>query len=105
MGIQFKKSVLEMLILSLINNEEYTGFQIEKLISSSIKIPEGSIYPMLRKLCNEDYIISFYKLDEHNQSKKLYKLSAKGLNYHDQLQSEWNDLTNRINILMKEDHQ
>jgi len=102
MNIQFKKGVIELCIFSLISNNELTAYEIVKRICSSVKVPEGSLYPLIRQLVVNGYIETYLK-DVGGETKKYYKLTSKGIASNESYRSEWYDLTNRVNALIKED--
>lgn len=103
MNIQFKKGVLELCLLSLLNNNDYYGYEIIKKISEYVNIPEGDIYPLLRRLNKEEYIDTYNITLENDSIRKYYKITSKGLELKNRLNSEWENLTKRINFILKED--
>ncbi len=72
-----RRGVLKLLILRLLANEKLYGYSLRRAIiehSNGLWTPSpGSIYPALRALEKEGYIIA---RDEGN--KKVYKVTAKG---------------------------
>ncbi len=55
----FKKGSVEMLLLSLLAEQDLYGYQMTQLITERgggyIKVPEGSMYPTLYKLEDRKY--------------------------------------------------
>ena len=100
MIVQFKKGVLEMCILALIDQKDYTGYQLVKEITQSIKVSEGAIYPILREFVHDGLLETYFI--ELNEPKKCYRLTSKGIEAKETLTSEWYDLTGRINFLIQE---
>lgn len=49
MNIQFKKDMLELCILFLLNRRDYYGYELVEHISQYVNISEGTIYPLLRR--------------------------------------------------------
>lgn len=56
----FKKGTVEIMVLSLLSQEDMYGYQLSQLIAErsqhSIEVPEGSLYPTLYRLLNNGYI-------------------------------------------------
>ena len=49
MNIQYKKGILDLLVLAMLKKEDRYGYDISELISERIEISPGTIYPILRK--------------------------------------------------------
>ena len=47
MNVQFKKGVLELCVMALVNDRDYYGYELVNEISENIDISEGSLYPIL----------------------------------------------------------
>ncbi len=45
MNIQYKKGVLELCVLSMLNRNDYYGYVISEDISKKIDISDGTVYP------------------------------------------------------------
>lgn len=102
MNIQFKKGVIELCIFSLVANNELYAYELIKLLCKSVKVSEGALYPLLRQLTLDGYLETYFK-DINGEAKKYYRLTSKGFEAKDSYLSEWLDLTNRVNELIKED--
>ena len=57
MSTQLKKGVLEMVVLSKISMGDTYGYDIYQEISQNMAISESTIYPILRKLTKEGYMV------------------------------------------------
>ena len=55
MNTQFKRGVLELVVLLSISKEDMYGYQLVSKVSEVIDVNEGTIYPLLRRLTNEKY--------------------------------------------------
>ena len=55
MNSQYKKGILELCVLSLIEQEDLYGYEIVQRISPRIEVTESTIYPLLRRLTKEGY--------------------------------------------------
>lgn len=102
MNIQFKKGVLELCVLSLLSRDDYYGYELVKKISNNVRISEGTIYPLLRRLTKENYFETYLKESSDGPPRKYYTLTKKGLEAKEQLSDEWYDFVSRVNSLIEE---
>lgn len=102
MNIQFKKGVLEICVLALLNKEDHYGYELVKRISDQIAISEGSVYPLLRRLTKEGYFTTYLKESTEGPSRKYYSLTDQGRDYLHRLIEEWRGFTRGVNQLIKE---
>ncbi|AGN24914.1 PadR family transcriptional regulator [Erysipelothrix rhusiopathiae] len=100
MNTQFKKGVLELCVLSLLSQKEYYGYELISKISETIKITEGTIYPLLKRLKDDGYVST--KLVESSQgpSRKYYELTNRGKTYTKERIDEWYVFTGHVNELL-----
>ena len=59
MNSQFNKGILEMCVLALLSKREFYGLELVETISQYISISEGTIYPLLRRLTEENYVETY----------------------------------------------
>ncbi|WP_419882867.1 PadR family transcriptional regulator [Peribacillus sp. B-H-3] len=102
MNVQFKKGVLELCVLVLLDKKDRYGYELVQKISDQIEISEGSVYPLLRRLTKEEYFTTYLQESSEGPSRKYYKLTDKGRTYLKELIAEWNEFTNGVNTLIKE---
>lgn len=103
MNIQFKKGVLELCVLALLEQDDFYGYELVKNISSNVKISEGTIYPLLRRLTLEGYFETYLKESSEGPPRKYYKITTKGSEALTTLKSEWFDFVRRVSTIVKED--
>lgn len=101
-NVQFKKGILEICVLVLLDKQDRYGYELVQKISDKIEISEGSMYPLLRRLTKEGYFTTYFQESTGGPARKYYKLTEQGRNYlHEQLQ-EWKDFSSAVNELIKE---
>lgn len=61
MNAQFKKGVLELLVLLIINQDDEYGYSLIKKISNQMSISEGTVYPILKRLVQDQYVSTYQK--------------------------------------------
>lgn len=101
-NVQFKKGVLELCVLVLLDKQDRYGYELVQKISDQISISEGSVYPLLRRLTKEGYFTTYLKESTEGPSRKYYQLTEVGRSYLYDLLQEWKDFTKGVNQLIKE---
>ncbi len=97
---QMRKGVLEFCILSIIRQgEAYPSDIVEKMKAANLNILEGTLYPLLTRLKNADFLT--YRWIESNSGppRKYFTLTEKGLAFYQELEATWNELANAVNTL------
>lgn len=101
MNTQFKKGALELCVLSqLVRGDKY-GYELTERISVEMSIAGGTLYPILRKLKDDDYVTTYLVESESGPARKYYRLTDKGIKYQDSLKQEWEDFIRAVNNLMQ----
>ena len=101
MNTQFKKGALELCVLSqLVRGDKY-GYELTERISVGMSIAGGTLYPILRKLKDDDYVTTYLVESESGPARKYYRLTDKGIKYQDSLKQEWEDFIRAVNNLMQ----
>ena len=103
LNIQFKKGVLELCVLALLEDGDYYGYELVKNISSNIKISEGTIYPLLRRLTVEGYFETYLQESTEGPPRKYYRITTQGSEALATLKDEWFDFVHRVSTIVKED--
>jgi PadR family transcriptional regulator, regulatory protein PadR len=97
---QMRKGVLEFCILSIIKQgEAYPSDIIEKMKSANLNILEGTLYPLLTRLKNAEFLT--YRWIESNSGppRKYFSLTEKGAAFYKELESTWHELANAVKTL------
>ena len=100
MNTQFKKGALELCVLSqLITGDKY-GYELTDRISVEMSIAGGTLYPILRKLKDDDYVTTYLVESESGPARKYYQLTDKGKQYQESLKQEWQSFIAAVNQLI-----
>lgn len=102
MNVQFKKGVLELCVLVLLDKQDRYGYELVQKISEQIAISEGTVYPLLRRLTKEEYFTTYLQESTEGPSRKYYALTDKGRRYLRELIREWQQFSEGVNQLIKE---
>ncbi len=78
MNPQYKKGVLELCVLSLLHGRDFYGYELSEYLATHIQISAGSVYPILRKLKNEDLLTVYLQEESGGPPRKYYSLTPKG---------------------------
>lgn len=89
MNVQFKKGVLELCVLAVLEEKDCYGYELVHTISENIHISEGTIYPLMRRLSQEGYFTTYLKESSGGPPRKYYRLTDVGRKELDRQRSEW----------------
>ena len=101
MDTQFKKGVLELIVLKAIVSDDLYGYQLVSRINEVIQVNEGTIYPLLKRLSNDRLLESYLKESTEGPPRKYYHITNLGLERYDALLSEWTDFSDSVNAYLK----
>lgn len=99
---QMRKGILEFCILSLINDREmYVSDLIDELKKGKLDVVEGTLYPLLTRLKNGEFLSYRWEESTGGPPRKYYQMTEKGNLFLAELQNTWNDLTESVNYITK----
>jgi len=96
MNAQFKKGVLELIVLESVRQKDMYGYELVEEVSKVVDVNEGTIYPLLKRLTNEKYFETYLRESTEGPPRKYYHLTAAGVLYRDELEKEWSELSLRV---------
>jgi PadR family transcriptional regulator PadR len=97
---QMRKGVLEFCILSIIRQGEvYPSDIVEKMKAANLHILEGTLYPLLTRLKNADFLTYRWVESNSGPPRKYFSMTEKGLAFYGELEATWNELANAVNAL------
>ena len=102
MNAQFKKGALELCVLSQLAQGDKYGYELTERISDQMSIASGTLYPILRKLKDEDYVTTYLVESESGPARKYYRLTDKGKQYQADVKRDWESFVEAVNRLMTE---
>jgi len=99
---QLRKGILEYCILSVIDKKEvYTSEILETLEEANLLVVEGTLYPLLSRMKNNGILSYRWQESPDGPPRKYFCLSDEGRELLNQLQEEWNNISQSINQLTK----
>jgi len=102
MNTQFKKGVLELIVLLSVNKKDMYGYELVNEVSKVIDVNEGTIYPLLKRLTNEHYFETYLEESKEGPPRKYYRLTKSGREQKQLLLKEWNTFHEQVNAFIKE---
>lgn len=102
MNAQFKKGVLELVVLISVTKRDMYGYELVSEVSKIIDVNEGTIYPLLKRLTNEHYFETYLKESTEGPPRKYYHLTGPGKAYTDDLRAQWEEFYARVEEFIKE---
>jgi len=102
MNTQFKKGVLELLVLIIVKEQDRYGYELVEAVSKIVDVNEGTIYPILKRLTNEGYFETYLEESKEGPVRKYYHLTVLGKKYSEKLLEEWLKFSENVNKFLKE---
>lgn len=101
MNTQFKKGVLELIVLKAIVADDLYGYQLVSRINEVIQVNEGTIYPLLKRLSNDHLLESYLKESTEGPPRKYYHITSLGLARYEALLEKWTNFSESVNTYLK----
>jgi len=96
---QMRKGLLELCVLSKISEKEvYPSDLIKQLKETKMIVVEGTLYPLLTRLKNDELLSYSWKESKSGPPRKYYKITDKGHSFLSELVSTWKELNNAVNL-------
>ena len=102
MNAQFKKGILELVVLISVTKRDMYGYELVSEVSKIIDVNEGTIYPLLKRLTNEHYFETYLKESTEGPPRKYYHLTVSGHSYTETLKNEWEEFYSKVEEFIKE---
>ena len=100
---QMRKGVLEFCILSIIKlGEAYPSDIIDKMKAANLNILEGTLYPLLTRLKNAEFLTYRWVESNSGPPRKYFSLTQKGADFYKELETTWLELANAVEAITGE---
>lgn len=100
MNIQFKKGVLDLVLLHLINESPLTAYDVVERLSNRLEVSANTIYPLLRRLEKDDYLTHEKRPSSMGAPKKVFTLTEQGKEHYTALKASWLSFQQEVNALL-----
>ncbi|CAM2927792.1 MULTISPECIES: PadR family transcriptional regulator [Streptococcus] len=81
-------TLIEFLILAILEKEDSYGYEISQTIKLVAAIKESTLYPILKKLGQAGYV-SNYSQEHQGRKRKYYALTTEGKEHLTYLKLQW----------------
>lgn len=105
--MQVRKGVLELFILTSLQNGERYGYElVKKLVAvPGVEVAEGSIYPLLSRLKKQGFVKTKLVESESGPARKYYSLTVAGNKKAAAMRSYFEGLVTGLKILEEEERE
>ena len=99
MRLELRRGVLVLAVLGSLKQPHY-GYSLRKqLQDGGIDIDEGTLYPLIRRLADQELLTSEWQQGE-GRERRYYQLSELGAQLLTQLSEEWQQLNSALAALL-----
>ena len=97
--LELRRGILVLSVLASCRQAQY-GYSLRKhLQDSGIDIDEGTLYPLIRRLADQELLNSEWVQTEQRE-RRYYRLSALGEEVLEQLSQDYLDLNNSVEQIL-----
>lgn len=97
---QMRKGLLEFCILLVLSRgEAYPSDIIASLKNSGLDMPEGTLYPLLTRLKNDDLLQYRWEESSMGPPRKYFSISEKGREFLSVLSASWEEINQAVRQL------
>jgi PadR family transcriptional regulator PadR len=93
-------TVIEFLILAIVDKEDSYGYAISQTIKKIANIKESTLYPILKKLEKAGYL-NTYQQEYQGRKRKYYTTTEKGKQQLTFLKGEWQLYITKIDDIVE----
>ena len=94
---QFKKGVLELLVLLMVEKKDMYGYELVEAVSKVVDVNEGTIYPILKRLTNEGFFETYLEESKEGPPRKYYHITVAGKKRKKEQVEEWMSFAQSVN--------
>lgn len=97
MNTQFKKGVLELVVMEVVAKQDIYGYELVKQVSNIVQVNEGTIYPLLKRMTNDSLFETYLQESTEGPPRKYYHITARGVEAMKKTKKEWIEFSTSIN--------
>jgi len=104
---QLLKGVLDLAVLSVLTAEDGYGYDVVRRLRGKglTEVADASVYGTLRRLFATGMLTSYVVPSEEGPHRKYYGVSPVGLEWLTDLQIQWSDFRNVIDLIAHTDNE
>ena len=93
--VELRRGAIGVAVLAVLREEQY-GYTLRQILDGAgLRVDEGALYPLLRRLEAQGLLTSEWR-EEGKRNKRFYRLSPDGETVLGQLLQEWNAISQAI---------
>lgn len=100
MAFQIGASLLDACVLAVLDKRDVYGYELTVDIKSVIEISESTLYPVLRRLQKDGYVVT-YDQPYNGRNRRYYSITDSGREKLVQYRKDWADYKTSIDKMMK----
>jgi DNA-binding PadR family transcriptional regulator len=100
--LELRRGAMVLAVLSQLQESEYGYSLKQQLAAGGLEIPEGTLYPLLRRLEKQGLLQSEWRVVDEARPRRYYKASERGVQALRDLGQEWKHLSEAINNFSNE---
>ena len=94
---QYKKGVLELVVMLVVAKEDLYGYELVKQVNEIVDVNEGTLYPLLKRMTNDGTFVTYYQESNSGPQRKYYHITESGIAIMKNQKKEWLAFSNKIN--------
>lgn len=102
MNAQFKRGVLELCVLALLHKQDRYGFELASVVSESVHMSEGTVYPLLKRIKDERLVETYLQESSEGPARKYYRLTDAGRIKCREMAKEWREFAREVDKILEE---
>ncbi len=87
--VQLKKGVLEMCVLALLSRSDSYAYEIAARMAEAVGMGEGTVYPLMRRMQNDELVTTYLQESSSGPPRKYYKLTRAGADAFKAQRADW----------------
>lgn len=102
MAFQIGAALLDACVLAVLDRRDVYGYELTVNIKNVIEVSESTLYPVLRRLQKEAYLIT-YDQPYNGRNRRYYSITEKGRNKLLEYKYDWQEYKANIDKIMTGD--
>ena len=98
MAFPISSTLLDAMVLSIVNNEDTYGYKITQDIREAIDISESTLYPVLRRL-QKDECLETYDKEYMGRNRRYYTVTSKGTAALNLYREDWKLHKSKVDMI------
>jgi len=101
--LELRRGSIVLAIVSILRKQKHYGYSLLKELEQySLPVDGSTLYPLLRRLEKQGSLSSEWDTAD-NRPRKYYALTADGERLYASLLTEWQEMNEKINVIIKDD--